>query len=218
MLAQVSFNTEYGLWARDGNTYIHVQRADNQGDLHQIHLYSFDENRNLKQLLAAATATHNGDTWVLKDIKLSNITVDGVETKARKTMNWKTLLDPELVQTVSVEPEMLSIWKLKSYIEYLKDNGLETASYDLAFWNKLVMPLTIAVMVLLAVPYVLGSLRRTSIGQQILIGFLAGLVFYIINRLLGQVSLVYELHPALGATVPSIIVFAVAILLMRRSH
>jgi len=215
---QISFNTEYGLWARDGNTYIYVQRADNQGDLHQIHLYNFDNNRNLKQLIVAASARHNGETWVLSDIRRSDITVDKVNTEKFSTLEWNTLLDPELVQTVSVEPESLAVWKLKSYIQYLEDNGLETTNYDLAYWNKLAMPLTIAVMVLLAVPFVLSSMRKTSIGQQILIGFLTGLCFYIVNRLLGQVSIVYHFHPAVGATVPSLFVLGIAIMLMRRTR
>jgi len=214
----ISFNTEYGLWARDGNTYIHVQRADSSGNLHQIHLYTFNKQQQLESLLKADTAKHNGETWVLQDVTQSSVSNERVTTKNIDTMLWKTLMDPELVQIVSVEPETLAIWKLKSYIDYLEDNGLDTANYKLAFWGKVVMPLTIAAMVLLAVPFVMGSMRKTSIGQQILIGFLAGLSFFIANRLLGQMSLVYNFHPAVGAALPSLGVLGIAVLLMRRSN
>jgi len=131
-------------------------------------------------------------------------------------MQWKTLLDPELVNIVTLNPGKLSMWKLASYISYLKENGLETAQYELALWSKITMPFTIAAMVLLAVPYVFGSLRKTSVGQQILIGFLVGLIFFIVNRLFGQMSIVYHFPALLGASLPTLLVFLSAFFMFRR--
>lgn len=214
----ISLNTQYGLWVRDDNTYIHVQRADNNGKLFDIQLYRFDNNHQLRQLVFAGTATYNGKIWNLKSITRYDISIKHIVEQKLNTMQWKTLMDPELVSIVTFQPEALSLWKLEGYIDYLRENGLETAQYELAMWTKLVMPFTIAAMVLLAVPYVFGSLRRTSIGQQILIGFLVGLGFYITNRLLGQMSIVYNFHPAIGASLPTLLVFAGAGLLFRRTH
>jgi len=212
----ISLNTQYGLWARDGSTYIHVRRANNEGRLFDINLYRLNKAQRIEQILYAKTADFMGDQWRLNNIEQTDISLSGISRTTYKTMKWKTLLDPELVSIVTFEPAKLSIWKLGGYISYLKDNGLETAQYELALWSKIIMPLTIAAMVLLAVPYVLGSLRRTSIGQQILIGFLVGLVFFIANRLLGQMSIVYNYHPAIGALLPTLLVFAGAFLLFRK--
>lgn len=213
----ISLNTQYGLWARDSDTYIHVQRASNEGRLFDIHLYRLNSKYQLSQIIYAKTADYNGEQWQLNDIETTDISADKVSVSKIKTMKWKTLLNPELVRIVTFEPNKLSIWKLGSYISYLKDNGLETAQYELALWTKIIMPLTIAAMVLLAVPYVFGSLRRTSVGQQILIGFLAGLSFYIANRLLGQMSIVYNFHPILGASLPTLLVFIGAFFMFRRN-
>jgi len=211
----ISLNTQYGLWARDSNTYIHVQRVDNDGNLINIHLYRFDDKHQLNQILYAKSARYDGDQWQLKNIEQTDISLKEVKITNRESMKWKTLLDPELVNVVTFEPSKLSIWKLSSYVNYLKDNGLETSQYELAMWSKIVMPFTIAAMVLLAVPYVFGSLRRTSVGQQILIGFLVGLSFFIANRLLGQMSIVYNFHPVLGASVPTLLVFIGAFFLFK---
>ena len=212
----ISLNTQYGLWARDSSTYIHVRRASNEGRLFNIHLYRLNAEQQIEQILYAKTADFLGDQWQLNDIEQTDISLNEVKITNFKTMKWKTLLDPELVSIVTFEPAKLSIWKLGGYIQYLEDNGLETAQYELALWSKIVMPLTIAAMVLLAVPYVLGSLRKTSIGQQILIGFLAGLSFFIVNRLLGQMSIVYNYHPLVGALLPTLLVFAGAFWMFRR--
>ena len=216
--AQITFNTEYGLWARDSNTYVHVQRADSDGNLHQIHLYSFNDKHQLESIIRADSARHDGDSWVLQNILLSRISLEQVQTEKRASMRWKSLMEPELVQIISVEPGALSVWKLKSYIDYLENNGLDTANYELAYWSKLVMPLTISAMIMLAIPFVMVSIRKTSIGQQILIGFLVGLGFFIANRLLGQMSLVYDFHPAIGATLPSLAVLLIAVLFLRRAY
>lgn len=213
----ISLNTQYGLWARDSNTYIHVQRANNEGKLFGIHLYRLSAQHQLEQVLHAKTADYDGKNWQLKDIKQTDVSSQQIKVSHIDSMQWKTLLDPELVSIVTFEPSKLSIWKLSAYINYLEDNGLETAQYELALWSKIIMPFTIAAMVLLAVPYVFGSLRRTSVGQQILIGFLAGLVFFIANRLLGQMSIVYNFHPVLGASIPTLLVFVGTFFLFRRS-
>ena len=212
----ISLNTQFGLWARDSNTYIHVQRVDNDGNLVNIHLYRLDDEHQLNQILYAKSAKYNGKQWELLNIEQTDISVEEVKITKLDSMNWQTLLDPEIVNVVTFEPSKLSIWKLSSYVNYLEDNGLETSQYELALWSKVVMPFTIAAMVLLAVPYVFGSLRRTSVGQQILIGFLAGLTFFIANRLLGQMSLVYGFHPLLGASVPTILVFVGAFWMFKR--
>jgi len=212
----ISLNTQYGLWARDSNTYIHVRRANNEGKLFDIHLYRLNTEHQIEQVLYAKTADFVREQWLLKDIEQTDISLNEIKITKLESMLWKTLLDPELVRIVTFEPNKLSIWKLDGYINYLKDNGLETKQYELALWSKIIMPLTIAAMVLLAVPYVLGSLRRTSIGQQILIGFLVGLSFFIANRLLGQMSLVYNFHPAVGALLPTMLVFVGAFWMFRQ--
>jgi len=213
----ISLNTQYGLWARDANTYIHVQRADNQGKLFNVYLYSYDDKHELQQILYAKTADYDGEEWQLTDIEKTDISFEKISISKIPSMQWKTLLDPDIVSIVTFDPSKLSIWKLVSYISYLNDNGLDTAQYELAFWSKIMMPFTIAAMVLLAVPYILGSLRHTSIGQQIVIGFLTGLIFFIANRLLGQMSIVYSFPPVLGASLPTLLVFVGAFFMFRRN-
>jgi len=213
--AKITLNTEYGLWARDGKTYIHVRRVDDIGHLEGVRLYTFDGNQ-LKTLLRARSASYDGKQWQLKNVTRDIIENNSIKHIRIKQMAWSTLLEPSLINVVSVVPETLAVWRLKSYIDYLKDNGLESEQYELAMWGKLVMPFTIAAMVLLAVPFVFGSQRHSSIGQKILIGFLVGIVFYIVNRLAGQMGLVYQLPPMLSAVLPTLIVITLALLLFRR--
>jgi lipopolysaccharide export system permease protein len=213
---QISLNTDYGLWARDGQVYIHVRRVESDGRLTGIQLYRFDDQQQLVSTTSAASARHQGDQWLLNKVTRTELSPSGAKQQHLDHLTWKSLLKPELVDVVSILPEFLSVWKLNDYIGYLKENNLDSALYELSFWNKLMMPLTIAAMVLLAVPFVFGSRRQGGVGQRIFIGFLAGLVFYIVDQLIGQVSVVYSIPPWLGASFPTFLILSLGIYSIRR--
>ncbi|MDR9436315.1 MAG: LPS export ABC transporter permease LptG [Thiohalophilus sp.] len=215
MGAKISLNTQYGLWARDGETYINVRRVDSQAKLRGIHLYTFDGQR-LQTLMRAKSARYEGEQWLLKNVTRYDIDDEALQKQKVDELLWHTLLDPALINVVSVDPDTLPVWKLYNYIDYLRENGLDSGQYELAMWGKAVMPFTLAAMVLLAVPFVFGAQRHTGIGQQIMIGFLIGIVFYIGNRLAGQMGLVYEFPPALAAALPTALVIGASLLWFRR--
>lgn len=210
LASQLSLNTDYGLWAREGKTFVHVRNVEHDGRLVDVNLYTLNETGSLSKQLHADTARYNGEVWILKNVTESIIDHTGIEQARKPQLEWQTLLDPELVGIVSLEPTNLAVWKLLDYIHYLRSNELEAKQYELAMWNKLIAPFTILAMVLLAVPFVFGSQRQTSIGLQVVLGFLVGVVFYIVSRLAGQIGLVYNLLPVISASLPTVLVFVLA--------
>ena len=208
---QIDVNTNFGLWARDGETYINVTRVENDGRLIGINLYQFADNNIIKRQIQAGQAIYDGKQWQLKAVKETIYKNNSFIVKHLKEMKWDTLLDLDMVKIVSIRLDLLSIWKLSSYIDYLKNNNLEYTEYELAYWTKLFSPFTILAMVLLAIPFVFGSVRHVSIGKQILSGFLVGLVFFVMSRLIGQMGLVYGVPSMLSAILPTLIVIALTL-------
>ena len=205
---QINVNTDYGLWARDGETYINVNRVENDGRLIGINLYQFSENNLIKRQIQANQAIYDGEQWRLQSVKETIYQNNSFVVNNLKEMKWKTLLDLDMVKIVAIPPDLLSIWKLNGYINYLKNNDLEYSKYELVYWTKLFGPFTILAMVLLAVPFVFGSVRHISIGKQILLGFLVGVTFYMVSRLIGQMGLVYGVPAVLSALLPTLLVIA----------
>jgi len=214
----INVNTDYGLWAKDGETYINVNRVKNDGRLIGVTLYQFTKDNSIERQIKANQAIYdvNDEQWQLLSVKEILNKNNNFIVKQHKEMKWKTLLDLDMVKTVAIPPENLSIWKLNSYINYLKNNELEYSKYELVFWTKVFSPLTILAMVLLAVPFVFGSVRHVTIGKQILIGFLIGLSFYILSRLIGQMGLVYGVPAAMSALLPTLIVISLTVWSYRR--
>ncbi|VAW91322.1 FIG000906: Predicted Permease [hydrothermal vent metagenome] len=216
MEAKISLNTDYGLWARDGSNYIHIRHIENDGQLTGINIYVYDEQHNLVQTLSAAYAEYGDGHWILYEVVKRSIFDDRIEEEFAATVNWQSLLNPEVVDVVSISPDNLSIIKLRSYIDYLQSNKLNSEEYELTFWSKLIAPITIAAMIVLAIPFVFGSLRNVGAGQRILVGFLIGLGFFIFNKLIGNAGLVYTNYPWIAAIIPTLVVLVIGIFLLRR--
>ena len=216
MNQEISLNTDYGLWARDGVNYIHIRRVENDGRLIGINIYVYDDNQQLIETLTSSFAEYQEDHWVLYEVTKRTITPESIKQEFVATVRWDTLLKPEMVSVVSVRPDNLSIIKLKNYIDYLQANGLNSKEYELTFWSKLIAPITIAGMIILAIPFVFGSLRNVGAGQRILVGFLLGLGFFIFNKLIGNAGLVYIDYPWIAAMLPTLVVLIIGVVLLKR--
>jgi len=213
---QIDLNTSYGLWARDGDTFINVRRVETSGRLVGVNLYRFDDQHRLHTVIHANSARRQGEGWILSRVRESLLTDDGVTTRQLAQMQWHTILSPELIGVVSVSPTILAFWDLLDYVHYLHRNGLNAERYELALWQKAVAPFTVGAMVLLAVPFVFGSLRSVGMGARILVGFLVGVSFYMLNQIAGHAGLVYHIPPAVSAGLPTLLVMTISLVLLRR--
>jgi len=211
----VPFKKE-GFWARDGDYFLHVRDMYPDGTLGGITIYNINQNHQLTEMIKAKQAFFSNDGWVLHDVVKNSIEEDNVLVETAKTLNWQTLMSPDLVSIVTVNPDFLSAWGLFKYIRYLKSNGLESDRYEQAFWKKLVAPIATAVMVFLAVPFVFGTLRTVPVGQRVFVGTLVGVGFHILNQGVGFIGLVYGWNPFLVSVLPTILFFALAIHMMRK--
>ncbi len=205
-----------GLWVRDGDRVIHVRNLLSPRLVGDVTIYRFDEHNRLRALTRAKTARFDGHRWHLESMVRSQIAPDGVTTERRSEAEWPRLLDPEVLDVVTIEPEMLSLPGLHRYIGYLEENGLDADPYQLALWRKIVSPLVTLVMILVAVPFVFGPLRSTGVGQRIFLGTLVGIGFYLIDQTLGQMGLVWGIPPLLAVLLSPLVFTAGAGLAIRR--
>ncbi|GAB1085734.1 MAG: hypothetical protein SStaTSB_37410 [Shewanella algae] len=83
-------------------------------------------------------------------------------------------------------------------------------------WRKVMQPITVAVMMLVALSFVFGPLRTVTMGARVLLGVIAGFTFYICNEIFGPMSIVYELPALMGAMMPSVLFTGAAIYYIRR--
>ncbi|NOY73869.1 MAG: LPS export ABC transporter permease LptG [Gammaproteobacteria bacterium] len=213
---KLSLHKRDGFWARDGEYFVHVRDMYPDGSLGGIAIYNINKNHQLTEVVQAKHAIFLNSEWVLQQVVKSSIKKDQVSVKTVDELSWPTLMSPDLVSIVAVNPEFLSAWGLFKYIRYLKNNGLEADRYEQFFWKKLVAPIATAVMVFLAVPFVFGTLRTVPVGQRVFIGTLVGVGFHILNQGVGFIGLVYGWNPFFVSVLPTVLFFALAIHMMRK--
>ena len=197
---------------RDAQNFINVGEVLPDLTLLGIKIFQFDADKKLRTLLEAA----DGE-WTLRDVKQTRIDIDGnAETARMETSRWRSGVTPESLSVFLAQPDQLSMGQLRRHIRHLAQNRQQTAPYQLAFWNKIMLPLSTAIMVMLGIPFVFVNLRSGTLGRSLLVGILLGIGFHITNKIFGFIVLVYNLPPLLGATVPIIAFALLAMVMMRR--
>ena len=207
---------EDGSWIRDGRRFVNMTRIRPGDRVEDMYIYELDPQGALRAVIHAEHAQYRDSAWVLESVRRSEISATGVVIRFTPETVWETRFGPDFVKLTSARLESLPGLALVRYIDYLRDNRLDTAAYELALWMKVVYPFATGVMIVLAVPLVLGRLGGAGIGQRILAGCLIAVTFHIVNQVSGKMGIVYGLSPPLSAFAPTLSFLAAGVWLLRR--
>ncbi|MEJ6656796.1 MAG: LPS export ABC transporter permease LptG [Pseudomonas sp.] len=207
-----------GLWHREGNDFIHINAVQPNGILHGITRYRFDEQRELLETSFAQRARVQGEDWLLEDVATTLFEPEGTSHVEQHTQQrWDVGLSPRLLRVVLLDPDVLPLTGIWHYQNYLAEQGLNNSQYWLAFWKKLLQPVTTAALVFVAISFIFGPLRSVTLGQRVFTGVLVGFSFRILQDLLGPSSLVFGFSPLIAVLLPILILLAMGTWLMRRA-
>lgn len=215
---QITVETRSGFWARDGSSYVNIGHILPDATLRNLAIYHYHSDGTLEQITLASSAAYQHDHWQLHEVTQTRFHDGRPHPIQLATLAWESSLKPNLLHVIIVRPRMLSTWGLYRYIGFMRDNGQDAAAYEVALWSKLLTPLNIVAMILLTIPVVFGLTRNIGVGQRIFIGTLIGIVFFLSNRMFGNMAIVYGLPPLLAASAPSLAALAAAFFLGRRIH
>ncbi len=218
-----ALSNSQGEWRKIGNEFIHINAILPGGTaLRGITRYELDERRRLTRSSYAERGDYvqdgAGPYWQLHEVRETQFGNGEIAVETFESVDWRIELSPELLSVLLVEPERQSISGLYRFAEYFKSEGLESDTYFLAFWKKLLQPLATASLVLVAISFVFGPLRSVTMGARVFIAMGIGLAFTIAQRLLGPASLLYGIDPVIAVMIPILICAAVGVILLRRVH
>jgi len=199
-----------GVWAKDGDYFVNIGEVLEQGQLKKIQIYRFNDDLKLDSWLSAEKAVYQDKVWLLSGVINTTLTKQNIVTQKADYQVWQSSLTPKKLGVVTVTPESLSISGLLDYLDYLEANEQDPSRYQLAFWRKLMQPVTVAVMLLVALSFIFGPLRSVSMGARIMMGVVTGILFFVSNEVLGSLSLVYQFPPIIGGISPSLLFISVA--------
>ena len=210
-----------GVWAKSDKRYIHLGKMLQGYVPGDIDLYEFGDNGELLRTLHASKAIVSPDRrWTFEDVRKKVLINGKLQTTYEPEMEIANLWSPQELPTLTLTDESMSLTALHRYSQYLRSNGRSYQQYLSAFWQRLIMPLTVAAMVLLATPVSisLGSGRNTSFGIKMGIGAAVGILFYLGAQVVFALGLLLHLSIPMVSLVPTVIVTLCAGILLARMH
>jgi lipopolysaccharide export system permease protein len=216
-----SISSEQGTWRKVGNEFIHINAIAPGGRLlYGVTRYEVGPGRNIVASSFAESAAYieaeQSSYWQLSNIRESNFAPGRISAQEYLQEDWQIDLSPELLSVLLVEPDRQSISGLYRFARFFESEGLDSATYFLAFWKKLLQPLATLVLVVLAISFVFGPLRESTMGFRVFVAIGIGLVFTIMQRLMEPASLLYGFSPLLAVLAPILLCATLGLLLMRR--
>ncbi len=208
-----------GYWYRHEQTFMHVDGLKADGGLIGVSQFQLAQDGRLKLARQAQAAEFNRqtDTWEMKSVRESHFDSERVRATTRETANWTDAVNPsQLNMAALVEPRKLSISALLQQMRFVDRRGLQAREYALAFWTKVTQPLAVLGLSLLALAFVLGPLRETSLGARLSVGIFAGLGFKYLQDFFAPLCLVYDVPPLLATLVPIFLCWIAGAWLIRR--
>lgn len=201
-----------GYWYREGLMNMRTGNMGRHGELLDVLQFWYDREHRLVRTVAAGWAEYQpGDDahWLLHDVKETLFGEMENVTRTFSSLRWDGQVDPRLLTVrVLVEPRKLSLEDLHRQIEYMQRERLSTGIYELAFWSKILQPLSVLGLALLALGFILGPLREVGMGVRLSIGVFAGLGFKYLQDLFAPMSMVYDLPAPVAVALPIIACWA----------
>ncbi len=210
------FSSDQLVWAKDGDQFVSIGQVLTREALKDISIFSFNEDLTLSSITYAQSGVFEKNNWFLEGVDVTRFSEQKIAIEKHSRQNWDSSLTPDKLGIVAVKPEALSIEGLVDYIGYLENNDQDASRYELALWRKILQPVSIGVMMLMALSFIFGPLRSVTMGARVIMGVLTGFGFFITNEVFGPLSLVYQFPPILGAVLPSLLFAGIATYLLRR--
>ncbi|NQY42651.1 MAG: LPS export ABC transporter permease LptG [Legionellales bacterium] len=202
-----------GIWTKDGEDFIFIGNVSGN-TLKNVVKYSF-RDRVLTRIDFAKRVLVDDNFWRAKKIRVTKIFSDQITHSQMSESIWKIQSPLKYILLDTSEPANLTMRELAGYVFIYKNVNKSSDRYIWVFWDRLVTPLKTIVMLILAVPMILGPLRSSNLGLRIIIGSLVGITFYFFSMFLGPLSILLQVNPLMEVLSPILVFASIGLLLLR---
>jgi lipopolysaccharide export system permease protein len=215
-------NASFGFgsaWVRDGDLILNVAGQSSERQFGSMQIFQLSSDHRLLALGHAnrAIAGTKGK-WSLSDYTESRFEGDTVSTRPPGEKLLESNVTAGFLGLAVEDPKQLTSRALWRLIAYCRANGLDARDYVFAFWSRIARTVAVAFAVLLAIPFVLGSLRSAGVGARMTMGLLLGIGFFLLQRLIESGTVVFNLNPVVLAWLPTALLALVTVSLLARAR
>lgn len=204
-LERVDKQFKSGIWLKEANNYLYVKRLLSPQHAEGASFFAYQKGNQLQlksMLTAQRIERYKPGEWLWHHVAETHYNYLRVRHRLGHNHLLRMNINPHLSVLRPVMISYLTLPELYQKIKITGQVGLSTATMRFDFWHRMLQPLTTIIMIGLAVPFVFGALREKSASDRLLVGVGIGFLFYVLNQILGPLSLVLKVQPVLAAGVP----------------
>ena len=207
-------NSQDGFWIRDGDNFINVENNVDGSLFNGITVIEVNKSNKIERVVESKSAIFDGqnidmDSTNVFSINSANL-FDEISLKERNLYKKRVAFDQDLIDSLEKEPKDLTTFTILKQIEFLTDNKLRAEVFEVELYKRLVRPITLVAMILLAMLFIFGSTRDATLGKKIFFGVAIALSFELISRIGGALALSLNFSPLLITFVPAIAIMIIA--------
>jgi len=207
-----------GFWIRDGDNFINVKRNIDGTLLSGITVIEVNSSNKIERVIKAENAIFDGDSLDMNGSVIFSFDdssfFDNISLKERNSYNKIVSFDQDLIDSLEKAPEDLSSFTLIKQVRFLSGNKLRSGVFEVELYKRLIQPITLIAMIVLAMLFIFGSTRDVTLGRKIFFGVALGLSFEMLSRIASTMALGLDFSPLLSVILPSIVVMVIAIVLL----
>ena len=215
---RLSMRNTDGIWIKSNNSFIHIAKVYPNKIVQEVSLYRFNNKQQLMESIYAEEGYYANGMWKMKNVTSTSFMKKDIEIETEAEATFQEFIDLDLFDIMIIKPNQMTLFQLKTYINYLKNNLMESKSYELAFWSKFSIPLSCLVMFLLTTPFVHSNIRSASFGKRIFVGILLGVTLFLFNQTLNKLSVIIDINPIIGSFLPLIILIILSLAIIKKLY
>jgi lipopolysaccharide export system permease protein len=208
-----------GFWIRDGDNFINVKNNVDGNLFNGITVIEVNnESNKIERVVESKSAIFDGqninmDSTNIFSINSTNL-FDDITLKERYLYKKRVAFNQDLIDSLEKEPKDLTTLTIAKQIQFLTDNKLRAEVFEVELYKRIVKPITLVAMILLAMFFIFGSTRDATLGRKIFFGIAIGLSFELISRIGGALALGFDFSPLLSTFVPAIAIMIIATIVL----
>ena len=205
------------LWNRDANEFVRFATVLPNGKVYGVTRFGFNDDQSLASIQFAQEGTYQDTGWLLEDVETTYLDKT-IRSEEQQSLYWSTKITPEMLIFVTTDPGSLTFRELGRYGKFLKDQQRDSRPYELEWWKKMIKPLEVFSLVMIAISFVFGPLRQVTMGQRVFSGVLVGVIFQTLQNMFSTSSLVFGFSPFVAVMLPIAVCASIGFLMILRTR
>jgi len=218
-ISEISKNQD-GFWIKDGKNFINVKKNLDGKLFFDVSIFEINQSNSIKTVTTAERAKFENQILEMTNTEIFSIDnssyIDNIAIKKINSLIKMVAFDSSLIDSLRKSPNDLTTWTIIRQIQYLSANNLKSDIFEVELYKRLIRPFTLVAMILLAMIFIFDSNRTTTLGKKIFFGITLALSFEMVSRIGSAISLGFEFNPIIIATLPTLIVMFISVIILIR--